>query len=147
MKLVKFLQKLNRESVTIELKNGTVVQGIVVGVDATMNCHLRKVTVTLYVGVVVSICCIVWINICVYSNRSLLHSLSCSFSRGKNPVSFATLSVRGSTMRTWILPESLNLDALLVDDEPKRKAPVVPSAAPGRSMGRGRGRGRGGGRR
>lgn len=50
MKLVKFLQKLNRESVTIELKNGTVVQGIVVGVDATMNCHLRKVTVTMYVA-------------------------------------------------------------------------------------------------
>jgi hypothetical protein len=42
-------------------------------------------------------------------------------------------------MRTWILPESLNLDALLVDDEPKRKAPVVPAAnaGPGRSMGRG----------
>lgn len=47
MKLVKFLQKLNREQVTIELKNGTIVQGTVVGVDATMNCHLKKVKVTL----------------------------------------------------------------------------------------------------
>lgn len=46
MKLVKFLQKLNREQVTIELKNGTVIQGTVVGVDATMNCHLKKVKVT-----------------------------------------------------------------------------------------------------
>jgi len=46
MKLVKFLQKLNREQVTIELKNGTVVQGTVVGVDATMNCHLKKAKVT-----------------------------------------------------------------------------------------------------
>jgi small nuclear ribonucleoprotein (snRNP)-like protein len=49
MKLVKFLQKLNREQVTIELKNGTVIQGTVVGVDATMNCHLKKVTITMYV--------------------------------------------------------------------------------------------------
>jgi small nuclear ribonucleoprotein D1 len=46
MKLVKFLQKLNREQVTIELKNGTVVQGTVVAVDATMNCHLKKTKVT-----------------------------------------------------------------------------------------------------
>ena len=46
MKLVKFLQKLNREQVTIELKNGTVVQGTVVAVDATMNCHLKKAKVT-----------------------------------------------------------------------------------------------------
>lgn len=49
MKLVKFLQKLNREQVTIELKNGSVVQGTVVGVDATMNCHLKKAKVTVYV--------------------------------------------------------------------------------------------------
>lgn len=49
MKLVKFLQKLNREQVTIELKNGTVVQGTVVGVDATMNCHLKKAKVTMCV--------------------------------------------------------------------------------------------------
>lgn len=51
MKLVKFLQKLNREQVTIELKNGTVIQGTVVGVDATMNCHLKKAKVTVYVTV------------------------------------------------------------------------------------------------
>mmetsp|Transcript_40940 Transcript_40940/g.98732 ORF Transcript_40940/g.98732 Transcript_40940/m.98732 type:complete len:127 (+) Transcript_40940:23-403(+) len=87
MKLVKFLQKLNREQVTIELKNGTVIQGTVVGVDATMNCHLKKAKVTV---------------------------------RGKNPVAYATLSVRGSTMRAWLLPESLNLDALLVDDTPEK---------------------------
>mmetsp|Transcript_15752 Transcript_15752/g.43515 ORF Transcript_15752/g.43515 Transcript_15752/m.43515 type:complete len:115 (+) Transcript_15752:373-717(+) len=114
MKLVKFLQKLNREQVTIELKNGSVVQGTVVGVDATMNCHLKKAKVTV---------------------------------RGKNPVSFATLSVRGSTMRCWLLPESLNLDALLVDDTPK-KTLAPKSAAVGGAMGRGRGaRGRGRGRR
>ncbi|KAL7531346.1 hypothetical protein ACHAWF_003730, partial [Thalassiosira exigua] len=86
MKLVKFLQKLTREQVTIELKNGTVISGTVVGVDATMNAHLKKVKMTV---------------------------------RGKNPVSFATLSVRGSTVRAWLLPDGLNLDALLVEDTPK----------------------------
>ncbi|KAL7473383.1 hypothetical protein ACHAXS_013835 [Conticribra weissflogii] len=110
MKLVKFLQKLNREQVTIELKNGTVISGTVVGVDATMNAHLKKAKMTV---------------------------------RGKNPVSYATLSVRGSTVRAWLLPDGLNLDALLVDDAPK-----VQKAAPaGPGAGRGRGRGRGGGGR
>lgn len=64
-------------------------------------------------------------------------------SRGKNPVSYATLSVRGSTMRSWLLPESLNLDALLVDDSPKKAVVPKPASAPGPSRGRGRGRGRG----
>ena len=57
-------------------------------------------------------------------------------------------------MRTWILPESLNLDALLIDDtttKAKRSntANVVGpgGAGGGRSMGRGRGRGGGGGGR
>eukprot|EP00566_Odontella_aurita_P023472 CAMPEP_0113559726 /NCGR_PEP_ID=MMETSP0015_2-20120614/19052_1 /TAXON_ID=2838 /ORGANISM="Odontella" /LENGTH=209 /DNA_ID=CAMNT_0000461385 /DNA_START=76 /DNA_END=706 /DNA_ORIENTATION=+ /assembly_acc=CAM_ASM_000160 len=102
MKLVRFLQKLNREQVTIELKNGTVISGTVVGVDATMNAHLRKAKVTV---------------------------------RGKNPVSHATLSVRGSTVRCWILPDSLNLDALLVDDTPKQVQKAAPVGGPG--MGRG----------
>mmetsp|Transcript_50398 Transcript_50398/g.75327 ORF Transcript_50398/g.75327 Transcript_50398/m.75327 type:complete len:113 (-) Transcript_50398:72-410(-) len=111
MKLVKFLQKLNREQVTIELKNGTVIQGTVVGVDATMNCHLKKAKVTV---------------------------------RGKNPVSYSTLSVRGSTMRAWLLPESLNLDTLLVDDGPKHnnKPPQAVAAQPAMRGRGGRGRGR-----
>ena len=55
-------------------------------------------------------------------------------------------------MRTWILPESLNLDALLIYDTTKKskKAITANVAGPGgggRSMGRGRGRGGGGGGR
>mmetsp|Transcript_24741 Transcript_24741/g.44443 ORF Transcript_24741/g.44443 Transcript_24741/m.44443 type:complete len:127 (-) Transcript_24741:259-639(-) len=114
MKLVKFLQKLNREQVTIELKNGTVISGTVVGVDATMNAHLKKAKMTV---------------------------------RGKNPVSYATLSVRGSTVRAWLLPDGLNLDALLVEDAPKNVVKSAPVGAGGRGRGRGRGGGGGGGMR
>merc|ERR1711976_508165 len=47
MKLVRFLMKLNGETVTIELKNGTVVHGTVVGVDMSMNTHLKTVKLPL----------------------------------------------------------------------------------------------------
>eukprot|EP00450_Noctiluca_scintillans_P011181 CAMPEP_0194506294 /NCGR_PEP_ID=MMETSP0253-20130528/34496_1 /TAXON_ID=2966 /ORGANISM="Noctiluca scintillans" /LENGTH=111 /DNA_ID=CAMNT_0039349007 /DNA_START=40 /DNA_END=371 /DNA_ORIENTATION=- len=46
MKLTRFLMKLVNESVTMELKNGTVVQGTVTGVDTSMNTHLKQVKVT-----------------------------------------------------------------------------------------------------
>lgn len=47
MKLVRFLMKLANETVTIELKNGTVVQGTLIGVDINMNTHLKTVKLTL----------------------------------------------------------------------------------------------------
>jgi dolichyl-phosphate-mannose--protein O-mannosyl transferase len=83
--------------------------------------------------------------------RTHTHTHTYTYSRGKNPVSCATLSVRGSTMRTWILPESLNLDALLVDDtaaakKKKQAAAATANASSSRPMGRGGGGGRGRGR-
>ena len=39
--------KLNNESVTVELKNGSAVHGTVQGVDMSMNIHMRNVKVTL----------------------------------------------------------------------------------------------------
>ena len=84
MKLVRFLRRLTNETVTVELKNGTVVQGTITGVDVAMNTHLKVVKMTV---------------------------------RGRNPVILDTLSVRGSTIRDIILPDSLNLDTLLSFDD------------------------------
>ncbi|KAJ3037053.1 Small nuclear ribonucleoprotein Sm D1 [Rhizophlyctis rosea] len=88
MKLVRFLMKCNNETVTIELKNGTVVHGTIAGVDMQMNTHLKTVKMTV---------------------------------RNKDPVSLESLSIRGNNIRYYILPDSLTLDTLLVDDAPKSK--------------------------
>eukprot|EP00897_Mesotaenium_endlicherianum_P008741 jgi/Mesen1/7896/ME000420S07037 len=89
MKLVKFLMKLNNETVSIELKNGTVVHGTIIGVDISMNTHLKTVKLTL---------------------------------KGKAPVALDYLSIRGNNIRYYILPDSLNLDTLLVEEAPRVKA-------------------------
>ncbi|CAK9157834.1 unnamed protein product [Ilex paraguariensis] len=94
MKLVRFLMKLNNETVSIELKNGTVVHGTITGVDISMNTHLKTVKLTL---------------------------------KGKNPVTLDHLSVRGTNIRYYILPDSLNLETLLVEEAPRVK-PKKPTA-------------------
>ncbi|MBA0862722.1 hypothetical protein Goshw_012083, partial [Gossypium schwendimanii] len=86
--------KLNNETVSIELKNGTVVHGTITGVDVSMNTHLKTVKLTL---------------------------------KGKNPVSLDHLSVRGNSIRYYILPDSLNLETLLVEETPRVK-PKKPTA-------------------
>ena len=46
MKQVKFLMKMNNETVTIELKNGSEIVGTITGVDINMNIHLKAVKLT-----------------------------------------------------------------------------------------------------
>lgn len=80
--------KLNKEVVTVELKNGATVHGTVIGVDVHMNIHLRNVKFT---------------------------------APGRDPVHLDGLTVRGNNVRLVLLPDSLPLDNLLVDDTPKAK--------------------------
>ncbi|MFH4984531.1 hypothetical protein AB6A40_011240, partial [Gnathostoma spinigerum] len=89
MKLVRFLMKLSHESVTIELKNGTLVSGTIMGVDVAMNTHLRTVKMTM---------------------------------RNRDPVQLDTLSIRGNNIRYIILPDTIPLDTVLIDDEPRKKS-------------------------
>jgi len=102
--------RLVNETVTIELKNGTVIEGTIVGVDMSMNTHIKTVKMTM---------------------------------KGRTPVVLDSLSIRGNTIRYYILPDSLQLDNLLIDDTPKAMPPR-PSGGGGRGAPRGRGRGRGG---
>ncbi|XP_071503631.1 small nuclear ribonucleoprotein Sm D1-like [Diadema setosum] len=62
--------------------------------------------------------------------------------KNREPVQLETLSIRGNNIRYYILPDSLPLDQLLIDDTPKARARKKEA-----SMGRGRGRGRGRGGR
>lgn len=122
--------KLNNESVTVQLKNGSSVHGTITGmyllcclrmvcdvasgVDMQMNTHLKTVKLT---------------------------------GRNKEVTALDSLSIRGNNIRYFILPDALPLDTLLVDDAPKpkgRKKDDVRGRGRGRPGDRGRGRGRGG---
>ncbi|TGZ83851.1 Sm-like ribonucleo protein [Ascodesmis nigricans] len=41
--------------------------------------------------------------------------------RNRDPISLDSINIRGSTIRYFILPDSLPLDTLLIDDAPKPK--------------------------
>ena len=88
MKLVKFLMKLTGETVTIELKNGSVVTGTITSVDMSMNTHLKGVKLQ---------------------------------QKGKETQNLDHLTIRGSNIRYYLLPESLPLESHLVDDRNKQK--------------------------
>ncbi|KIW24528.1 hypothetical protein, variant [Cladophialophora immunda] len=111
--------KCANESVTIELKNGTIVSGTITSVSPQMNTALRAVKMTT-------------------KNRS-------SPSAPGETVSLDTINIRGSTIRYFILPDSLPLDTLLIDDQPKPKNKARKEGdSRGRGRGGSRGRGRGG---
>jgi len=64
--------------------------------------------------------------------------------RNSEPISLDTLSIRGNNTRYWILPDTLPLDTLLVDDAPRPKGKRKEADAARGRADRGRGRGRGG---
>ncbi|KAI9642210.1 Sm snRNP core protein Smd1 [Ciborinia camelliae] len=112
--------KCANETVTIELKNGTIIHGTITSVSPQMNTALRTVKMTPKNGA---------------------------------SLSLDTINLRGSTIRYYILPDSLPLDTLLIDDAPKPKNKARKEATGttdrggrgGPRGGRGGGRGRGGG--
>lgn len=114
MKLVRFLMKLSHETVTIELKNGSVVHGTITGVDVAMNTHLKAVKVTL---------------------------------KNKEELQLETMTIRGNNIRYYLLPDSLPLETLLIDDAPKGKGKREGFPRGATRGGRGRGRGGRGGPR
>merc|ERR1719270_2401209 len=61
--------------------------------------------------------------------------------KGKPPVSMDHLTIRGNNVRYVILPDSIPLDTLLVDDS--KRLPKAGKEGAGRGRGRGRGRARG----
>ena len=61
--------------------------------------------------------------------------------RNRDPTTLDSLSIRGNTVRYFILPDALPLDTLLVDDAPKPKGRKKDDT---RGRGRGRGPERGG---
>ncbi|KAL0100081.1 probable small nuclear ribonucleoprotein Sm D1 [Pogonomyrmex barbatus] len=63
--------------------------------------------------------------------------------KNREPIQLETLSLRGNNIRYYILPDSLPLETLLIDDTPKAKAKKKEAA---RGAARGRGRGARGGR-
>lgn len=74
-----------------------------------------------------------------------LRNVTCTV-KGRNPVRADSLSIRGSTVRLIILPDSLNLDTLLVDTTEKIKPVEAVGGGRGGRGGGGGGGGRGGGR-
>jgi len=66
--------------------------------------------------------------------------------KNKDPVQLDTLSIRGNNLRYFILPDSLPLDTLLIDDAPKARGRGGRGGGPGMRGARGGrgGRGRGG---
>lgn len=61
--------------------------------------------------------------------------------KGRNPISVDNMSVRGNEVRYFILPDTLNLDTLLVDLDAPKNRPKRPEGASewrrGRSVGAG----------
>ena len=54
--------------------------------------------------------------------------------KNKDPVQLDTLSIRGNNLRYFILPDSLPLDTLLIDDAPKARGRGGRGGGPGTQL-------------
>jgi small nuclear ribonucleoprotein D1 len=104
----RFLMRMKNETVTIELKNGTSIVGTIVGI-IPVNLKIKAVDMRM---------------------NTHLKNVKMTV-KNKNPISLDNFSIRGNNIRYFILPESLPVDTLLVDDGPK--APKNKEKVPRRS--------------
>ncbi|KAH8727180.1 hypothetical protein GQ44DRAFT_770613 [Phaeosphaeriaceae sp. PMI808] len=127
MKLVRFLMKCQNETVTVELKNGKTSSTQCLWRFRKLNCQRHYYF------------CLPLMNVAL---RAVKYT-----PKSRDTVALDTMTVRGSTVRYIILPDSLPLDTLLIDDAPKPKNKARKEAERGGGSGGGRGGpGRGGGR-
>lgn len=75
--------------------------GSISGVDIRMNTFLQNVRLTI-------------------KGTTYVYS-------GKNPIPLDQLTIRGNNIRYFILPEALQIDPLLVEDEPKVRKTKIPT--------------------
>lgn len=131
MKLVNFLKKLRNEQVTIELKNGTTVWGTLQSVSPQMNATLTDVRLSIPSGVSRGN------NAGAALSSVYLSNTTTEQSKEVVTASLQYINVRGNTIRQIILPDSLNLDSLLVDETQlnrlRRTGQVINSASKKRS--------------
>ncbi|CCH61391.1 hypothetical protein TBLA_0E03370 [Henningerozyma blattae CBS 6284] len=109
MKLVNFLKKLRNEQLTIELKNGTTIWGTLQTVSPQMNVTLTDITLSLPTNKNPQAQAAFFLA----SNSNNTSSNSSS----NSDIQLQYINVRGNTIRQIILPDSLNLDSLLIDEQ------------------------------
>ena len=133
--------KCANETVTIELKNGMSKQHATQAFESAIHFQhivfhrLTLLTGTILHGTITSIS---------PQMNTALRAVKMT-PRGRDPIALDTINIRGSTIRYYILPDSLPLDRLLIDDAPKPKNKARKEAADrGARGGRGGPRGRGG---
>ena len=111
--------KLNNESVTIELKNGQYPYPF----PQSLTCFLHSLFLLFplaiansFVGTVVN-GTITGVDMSMNTHLKTVRLTM----RNREPVPLESLSIRGNAIRYYILPDSIPVDTLLIDDAPKAK--------------------------